>query len=455
MKEDWIFVNIYETVQLIQKCLRRFQMPFYIKQKMVTKPKICESTLAFTKAWQQLAANNSNIDLSVNQAWEIVKNQLFKPTIESCQLVDATGRILAEDVYADRDFPPFNRVAMDGICIRFEDFNSGARDFSIVGIQPAGSPQLDLPNGFNAFEVMTGASLPYNSDTVIRYEDIKVDEDKATIQIEDIRMGQNVHNKGLDRKQNDLLLRKGTELTFAEIGVLATVGISKVSVLSKPKIAIVSTGDELVDVEETPLPHQIRKSNVFSLQSILSKFQIVPSLVHVPDEKDSIANIIGNLLNNNDVVLFSGAVSKGKFDFLPEVLSEAMVIKHFHRVQQRPGKPFWFGSRSDVVVFAFPGNPVSTAVCAKRYLEPWLRICYGLPVKLEYAVLERDIEFKPSLQYFVPVVLHTDGATLNAKPSPGHGSGDLANLSDANAFIELPANESVFKKGSIYPIWRW
>jgi len=400
-----------------------------------------------------LEDSRQHTDVSIEDAFDIVLKHLYQPKIETCPLSESLNRVLAENVEADRDFPPFNRVAMDGICIRFNEFEKGIREYQVRGIQSAGSEQLDLPAGECAIEVMTGASLPTNADTVIRYEDVETANSQVVIKIEDVRRGQNVHTKGHDRKEGDVLLKSPKQITAADIGVLATVGKSRVPVFTQPKIVVISTGDELVDVHEEPLPHQIRRSNVYSLEALMRSIGIEVKHQHIDDDKKAIEDVVTSVLESYDVILFSGAVSKGKFDFLPDVLASLGVKQHFHRVQQRPGKPFWFGTRDKTTVFAFPGNPVSTYVCAKRFLMPWIRKSFGLELSNQMAELNADVVFKPKLQYFVTVALTWKKATLVATPMPGHGSGDLANLSDADGLIELPANETLHPKGGVYPIW--
>lgn len=381
--------------------------------------------------------------------------QLFSPETETCPLSECTNRVLAEDVYADRDFPPFNRVAMDGICIRFEDFAAGQRVYQISGIQSAGEPQKTLIASNACLEVMTGAVLPSGSDTVIRYEDLLISDERATVQINDILKGQNVHPQGHDRRNGDLLLRASTTITPAEIGVLATVGNHTVKVLKLPRILVISTGDELVEVDQIPADHQIRKSNVFVLQSLLAKYGIKPDFLHLQDHYAEMLKELQQRQQDYDVYLCSGAVSKGKFDHLPDVLHSLGVKAHFHKVQQRPGKPFWFGTSEHLRVFAFPGNPVSTMVCAMRFLMPWLNKSYGLRAVQLQAKLTTEVMFKPALQYFVPVSCSFSDGNWHAKPVPGHGSGDLANLADAHGFIELPETESIHAAGRFYPLWLW
>ena len=386
--------------------------------------------------------------ISVQEASKIILEHTHNYGSEEVNLLDSVGRLLAEDVTADRDFPPFHRVAMDGICFRFEDFENGTRQFNIQATQAAGEEKLTLKDGY-AIEIMTGASLPHNADVVVRYEDLDIESHQATINLSSVNYFQNIHQKGSDKKLGDTLIRSGKKIDSAVIGVLATVGKHRVAVKSLPKVAIISTGDELVDIEQIPNEHQIRKSNVYSLEALLVKNNIQPDRYHLPDNKVNIHQTLEDILNRYDAVLLSGAVSKGKFDFIPEILDRLNVQKLFNKVAQRPGKPFWFGIKERTCVFAFPGNPVSTFVCAIRYFLPWL----VQNNKKQLAILAEDLTFKPSLTNFLQVELNNVNGCLFATPSPGNGSGDLANLALVDALIELPSDITDFKKGSHYPIW--
>ncbi len=246
---------------------------------------------------------------------------------------------------------------------------------------------------------------------------------------------------------------------------------------------IVSTGDELVGVEERPLTHQIRRSNVFTLVSLLDKLQVTSHTAHITDNKPVLKQKIKGFLKAYDVILFSGAVSKGKYDFLPEVLDELGVEKSFHKVAQRPGKPFWFGHKTTIrvaqndtgkdpqthadenrgdtgkektTVFAFPGNPISTFVNCLTYFYPWYDKSLERLQEGETAVLGHDVTFKPALTYFLQVRLSTVDGRLVATPIKGNGSGDLASLAKADGFIELPKTEETqFEKGAVFPIIRY
>jgi len=394
--------------------------------------------------------------ITLKEAFDIVLEQTESFGTEQIRFDQSFGRILKEDIFADRDFPPFDRVSMDGIAITWQAFSKGIQSFPIEAIQAAGSAQITLQNNENCIEVMTGAMLPKNADVVIPYELVSLEKGVARVSVTDVNFFQNIHKKGLDKKQNDLLIKKNTRISAAEIGVLATVGKNMVSVATLPKIMVISTGDELVEVDIQPLDFQIRRSNVHTLVSLLDSVKIKADTVHITDDKPLLKEKIQQILEQYDVLLFSGAVSKGKFDFLPEVLEELGVKKYFHRVQQRPGKPFWFGKKESTTIFAFPGNPVSTFVSCMKYFYPWLQKSVGLPCEnKDYAVLSEDFIFKPNLTYFLQVSLENKKGIVFATPIAGNGSGDLANLVQADAFIELPTGRETFHKGEIFPLLQY
>jgi len=393
--------------------------------------------------------------ISVAQALQIVLNSSHNFGIEEIPFLKSMGRILKEEIVADRDFPPFNRVSMDGIAIDYQQFKNGRRAFKIEGIQAAGSKQITLKNPKNCIEVMTGAVLPNKANTVIRYEDVTLENGIAIINIDQIKEGQNSHNQGKDRKINDLLITQNTKISAAEMGILATVGKSVVKVAKQPKVMIVSTGDELVGVDQIPLEHQIRRSNVFTLVSLLERLNISSETSHISDDKLIIKSKIESYLQEYDVVLFSGAVSKGKYDFLPEIFEELKVYKKFHKVMQRPGKPFYFGKTDTCTVFGFPGNPISTFVNCLAYFYPWYHSSVRLEMLEETAILGEDVSFVPNLDYFLQVALENKSGNLVAIPVAANGSGDLASLANTDAFIQLPKDTTEFKKGEVYPILKY
>ncbi|WP_282162845.1 molybdopterin molybdotransferase MoeA [Ulvibacterium marinum] len=392
--------------------------------------------------------------ISFDEAFEKVMQHTQNWGVHTVDLLESTGRVLAEPVLADRDFPPFDRSTKDGIAIHFSAIEKGRSTFQVEGVLSAGMPQQSLSSADHCFEIMTGAVVPQNTDTVIMYEQIILENGNATIQSIP-KNGQNVHKKGSDAITGKVLLQPDCRITGAEIGILATVGKSSVSVKKLPKVCVISTGNELVDVSEIPLPHQIRKSNTLSLYAALSKENIIPELLHLTDDKKVIQENIARVLQENDVILLSGGVSKGKFDFIPEVMESLGVEKVFHRVAQRPGKPFWFGTQKEcnTVVFSFPGNPVSTFANYHIYFAPWFYGCMGLSYPKKEVVLDQPIRNDLPLTRFVQVKTYAEKGRLFASLIKDGGSGDLASLSKSDGFICLKPREHTYEKGELVPVY--
>ena len=408
--------------------------------------------------------------ISVNEALKIVKENTFIPSISEVPLLESLGLILAENIIADRDFPPFDRVAMDGVAVQNQAPPAprggagtllsdsvapllGAGGAIVESTQYAGEPQKSLQNSQNCIEVMTGAVLPLGCDTVIRYEDVEIQEidgvkyAKITIPFSEIKVGQNIHPQGSDRKAGDVLLTKGLKISPPEIAVMASVGKNKVLVENPPRVAVISTGDELVEITVNPQPYQIRMSNSYMLAGAMAQIGIKANLFHLTDDKALIFSKLQEILLNHDVVLLSGGVSAGKKDFIPDILTNLGIKKLFHKVAQKPGKPFWFGkSEEGKTVFALPGNPVSTFLCFCKYF---------LNQKEEQVILDKAVFFKPNVAYFVPVKTYFQDGKMMATPFEGSGSADFANLTDCDGFVELPADNQEFKAGDVFGFVRF
>lgn len=396
--------------------------------------------------------------ITVEQAIKIISEHTVDFGVESIPLSESIKRILKEDWLTDRDLPPYDRVTMDGIAINYSAFENGKRSFPIEAVAAAGMPQKTMQNIEACLEVMTGSILPINTDTVIRYEDLEIVDGIASLQVDNLTKTQNIHFKGEDRKAGQKVGKSNTRISPAEIGLGASIGKAQVQVAKLPKVMVISTGDELVDIDKQPLAHQIRRSNVYRLVTTLRSYNITADTDHLNDDPEEIKTSIAKYLDQYDVIILSGGVSKGKFDYLPQVLEELGVEKLFHKIKQRPGKPFWFGKfKEQCTIFALPGNPVSSFLCMQRYFRYWLELSQNKQVpELQYAVLAEDVSFKPDLTYFLEVKLNSsvDGM-LYAKPMKGNGSGDLANLTVADAFIELPRGRDSFLAGEVYPFFRY
>ena len=383
----------------------------------------------------------------------IIFEQTFDWGRERVDLTEANGRILAEPLRADRDQPPFNRVAMDGIAINYAEYERGRRDFARARVQGAGQAAEPLTNPKQCVEIMTGAALPEGCTAVIRYEDLTATPTGYTAP-EGVTDRQNVHPQGKDTRGGSTLAGPGHRIDVATLGMLATFGLATPSVKRRPVIAIVATGDELVDVDRQPLPHQIRRSNVYQLQTLLSARGYPATTYHLPDREDELRTRLTELIGGSDVIILSGGVSKGKYDYVPGALTSIGMEKLLHGVAQRPGKPLWVGRNEKTMVFGLPGNPQSSLSCCLAYVLPFLDRNVGAATTKTFAALTHDVHFKPDLTLFayVEVSSEPDTGKLLARPVKHAGSGDASSLLRGNAFMELPAGSELYPAGGVYQI---
>ena len=392
---------------------------------------------------------------TVEEAERIILDQFKDYGTETVPFEQALNRVLAEDIKADRDLPPYDRVTMDGIAITYKAIEQGIITFKIKATQAAGEQPIDIDHLDECVEIMTGAALSPSVDTIIRYEDLEIKDGSAKLVVTDIKQGQNIHQKGKDKKQGDVVAAANQYVTPAIISLAASVGKAHLSVKKWPKVMIISSGDELVDVADTPSGYQIRRSNNYTIKAVLKQRGLDADMLHIPDDPETTKQQLQICLQSYDVILLSGGISMGKFDYIPQALQDLQVKKLFHKVAQRPGKPFWFGRHDNgTLVFAFPGNPVATFMCLHRYFLLWVDAALDLPAKAPvYAQLARDFIFTPPLKYFLQVKLNfTEQGILSARPIEGNGSGDFANLADTDAFMELPLERNDFKAGEAFRI---
>jgi molybdopterin molybdotransferase len=384
---------------------------------------------------------------------------------EDCPIAGAHGRVLRTNLCADRDLPPFDRVTMDGYAVRAADLTaggSGGKNFRVESVQAAGMRPFQLSAATNAcIEIMTGAVLPNGADCVVPYEETTRDGDTVVISAtgKKLAAGNAIHRRGSDQPAGGVIVRAGRRMTGREIAVAAACGYTTLSVSQQPRIAIVATGDELVEVDAPVAAHQVRRSNDYALRAalVLAGWPIVERF-HLRDVQQEIEHRLWHILAEFDVVLVAGGISKGKFDFLPAELERQQVRKIFQGVAQRPGKPFWFGvSPRETPVFALPGNPASSYTCLHRYVLPALAHAAGCALEPPPLVaLAAPVSFKAPLTYFLPVKLTTTarGERL-ATPDPINTSGDFAGLVGSDGFVELPAGPAEFAAGTLVPFRAW
>jgi molybdopterin molybdotransferase len=397
---------------------------------------------------------------TASEATRLISEQMRLWPTQIVSIDECLDHILAEEVRAERDVPAFDRVTMDGIAIEHSRFAAGERRFSIAGTQAAGVPPLHVAGAHECVRVMTGAVLPHGTDTVVPVERLTLTETEAVIEpAAAIGAGQFVHRQGSDRRRGAAVLEAGTRIGPPEIAVLASVGRAALRVSRLPRIAVVSTGDELVGIDEPVAPHQIRSSNGRAIEAALLRHHCAQvTRRRLRDEPENLLGEITQLHESHDALILSGGVSMGDFDFVPGALGQLGARLVFHRIEQKPGRPMWFGvSRDDKPIFALPGNPVSTLVCMTRYVIPALRGALGAPAPAEYARLAAEAaDGPPNWTWFVPVTLVSlDDGTLQAHSHAINTSGDFSSLAGTHGIAELAPGDAHRRRGSVCSVFRW
>lgn len=366
--------------------------------------------------------------------------------LEDVDLLEAAGRVLAEGIPADRDYPPTNRSVRDGFAVRVADVPG---ELQIVGEIRAGqSADVDLKPG-EAIEIMTGAPVPTGADAVLMVEHATVHGPRMTTD-RALSAWENISPKGSEMQRGQTILQPGMRLGFAEVALLATVGKRRVPVHLKPRVAIIATGDELTGIDQMPLPHQVRNSNAFSLAAQVQRAGGRPIILGVAkDEYESTFDLIQRGLAA-DLLLLSGGVSAGRYDIVEKVLADLGAEFFFDRVRIQPGQPLVFGAVRDKFFFGLPGNPVSTMVTFELFGRAAVEILGGesdplLP--LTWSRLSQDFRQKTGLTRFLPARLNSDGSRVT--PLSWQGSGDIAGLTRANAFLVTEAGRESWAEGDL------
>jgi molybdopterin molybdotransferase len=401
-----------------------------------------------------------HLRITVEEATRLIREHMPRWGAVRVPIAAAAGAVLRESVTAERDQPPFDRVTMDGIAIASRALATGRRAFRIAGTQGAGAAALAVADPDHCIEVMTGSVLPQGTDTVVPVE--RIDRANGLAALEDgyaPSAGQCVHRRGSDHRQGDVLLEPGTVIGPPEMAVLTVGGRGDVAVTQAPRIAVISTGDELVPPGADIAPFQVRSSNDLAIEAALRRRgfdRLTRTLLR--DDPAALREAIGRLHEASDILVLSGGVSMGEFDYVPATLAALGVEVIFHKVTQRPGLPMWFGrDRGDKVVFALPGNPVSSLVCLVRYVLPALRLALGAaPEPARHARLDSAVTFTPDLTWFLPVALEWSGSgALSAQPRPTNTSGDFVALAGTSGFIELPRGHDEFPAGFAARYFEW
>ena len=366
---------------------------------------------------------------------------------ELVPLLNALGRVLAQEIVADREYPPFDRSIRDGYAVRAADTHSGATLGCIGELKAGDTPSTSVGRG-TCIQIMTGAALPEGADAVIMVEHTQRSGDTVTLD-RAVSPGQHVVPRGSEQSANKTVLAKGTPLGFAQLAAAAQVGAAQVTVYRRPAIAILSTGDEVVDFTATPGPFQIRNSNSASLATQVALLYAEPVLLgNAKDTTEDLrAKISAGL--QADALILSGGVSAGKYDLVEPVLREFGAETIFDAVAIRPGKPVVFAVCQGKPVFGLPGNPVSTMVTFELFVRPAIELLSGAcasPLPFVDATLTQGLSEKPGLTHFLPAILEY-GEHPRVTPLPWQGSGDIIAMSRANCLLVIPPDRENIEPG--------
>jgi molybdopterin molybdotransferase len=366
----------------------------------------------------------------------------------SVDIWNALGFVLAQEITADRDYPPFDRSTRDGYAVHASDVTAGAKLRCVAEIKAGDTVTSQLAPG-TCVQIMTGAAVPSGADAVVMIEHTQRQAEFVNFE-RSAQAGQNIVPRGNETKAGNQLLQSGTRLGFAELALAAQVGAAELRCAAKPRVAILSTGDEIVAVDETPGPFQIRNSNIVSIGAQIRLAGAEP--VPLGNAADSIGDLRAKIERGlkEDVLVLSGGVSMGKYDLVETVLKELGAEFYFDAVAIRPGKPAVFGKCRDTFVFGLPGNPVSTMVTFELFVVPALDLLSGAaprPLPFLQAKLTESLQEKPGLTHFLPARLEWRGLTPYVKTLRWQGSGDIASVAQANCFLVVPADRDNIPAG--------
>jgi molybdopterin molybdotransferase len=366
------------------------------------------------------------------------------PGVEEVALGEAAGRVLAVDVAADRDAPAVDRSARDGYAVRAAEVPGS---LAVIGEVRAGGRFGGVVGPGQAVEIMTGAPVPAGADAVVMVEHTRAEDGRVQID-GSVQPGQAINRRGVDAMAGEIVLDAGTRLDYSGIAALAAFGHARVAVYRRPVVAIVATGDELVEVEEAPAEFQIRNSNAWSLAVQVSRAGGTPLISVARDTVEHTRLLLGRGIEAADLLLVSGGVSAGKYDVVEKALASLGAQFYFDRVPIQPGQPLVFGRARGKFFFGLPGNPASTMVTFEVFARAALELLGGqreTALAMPWARLTREFRHRPGLTRFLPAFLGSDGADVT--PVDWHGSGDVPALTRANAFLVAEPDHAVYAAG--------
>jgi len=395
--------------------------------------------------------------LPIERCLEIVlataktKERLDWMPAESVALLDSMHRILREDVFCDADSPRFDKAIRDGFAVRFEDLEKIPAVLSVIGEARAGAGAEVTVNRGQCCEIMTGAPLPAGANAVVMVERTERLSPTSVRILKTAHENEGLLRRGAEARQGDKILSAGRSIGLADVGLLASAGKSRVLVSAKPRVAVIATGDELVEVDETPQPGQIRNSNTYTICAQVKAAGAEPVLLGIGrDNLDDLRERIRAGLQQHDILLVSGGVSMGKYDLVENVFAEFGVEVLFDKVAMKPGKPTVFGHRGNTYVFGLPGNPISTMVSFHMFVRPlilFLLKAQDTSPRILEAKLEAPANCDPERAALVPALVRFDAGQYWIRTAPWKGSSDLVGLARANALIMIPRRQGTLEPG--------
>lgn len=383
--------------------------------------------------------------ITIEKAYSIVLQNAFVLETEKVSFVDSLGRVLAEDVKSDIEMPPFDKSAMDGYACRKQDLN---HLLDVIEVIPAGKiPEKEIGENQCA-NIMTGAPIPKGANCVIQVELTQIVEGNK-VHVLEFPSGNNISYQGEDVKVGALVLKQGITIQAQHIAVFAAVGYTEVLVYKQPKVGIISTGDELVEPKKKPSLSQIRNSNGYQLISQVKACGAIANYVGIAeDTPEDTFNKVSKALHENDIVLLTGGVSMGTFDFVPQVLEKAGVKILFDSIAVKPGKPTTFGVAGKKICFGLPGNPVSSFIQFELLVKPLIFKLMGQDYKVLDIQMPLGIDFKrrtTDRKAYFPVIIK-DGKVFLVNY---HGSAHIHALSSAHGIVSMEIGQKEIKKGEI------
>ena len=390
--------------------------------------------------------------VAVSKAKELLKGLAFSPKTQLVSLANSVGKFLASPVLAPMNVPSFDNSGMDGYAFAWEDLGESRKLAQVV--QAGSNPDFTLEKG-TAVRIFTGAPVPDGADTVVQQEWVTVVGDTVFFELEKLVKGMHVRKAGSQCQEGEIILNSGTQVTPGTIGLLASLGIEQVEVFRSPNVSIILTGDEIIEIGQALQPGQIYNANGPALIAYLSQMGITEvKVLKVKDEKSEVTRVIGEALEVSDVVLLTGGISVGDYDFVKESLAENGVEQLFYKVKQKPGKPIFAGVKGEKMVFALPGNPASVLTCFIQYVKPFLLRLLGNPdawTAPAYFPIASDFTKKAPLTFFLKAKLENNQVII----LPAQESFNLLSFGIADGVVEIPQELEHIESGSLVAFYPW